>query len=374
MKPNPPRYSIRSILIDNSNWERYKLNHSVDQYIVKEIKKMLDCCNPNKGFFIGYCKHCDKEIIMHVRCNSKVCSRCGRSYVDKWVDKARNKLFKEQHRLVTLTIPADLRPILEGRWDLLKILQDSAHEALVIVASKTLKRNRVKIGLLVGLQTYGQDMKFHPHLHCMVSEKTRYKQGFIDLKFIPKELLRKTWRNVIVKNLCKAQISHEDKCLIQYMLDKYPNGFVTDVGNRSMNRKEVIRYLARYMRHPAIANSRILFYGREKVVIRMKDKLKREYSTWFCVEEFIERLIMHIAPKHFRIVRWYGLYSRRSVRLERKESEKREIITRICVEKKKIFRCPECKNVLDSVIFFIDKPPDARKLMNKLDYWIELAN
>ena len=80
--------------------------------------------------------------------------------------------------------------------------------------------------------------------------------------FIPRNLLRKLWMRLVVNNLCKADISHEQKILLHFMKDKYPYGFITDVGTRSMRRVEMIRYLARYMRHPAIANRRIIFYGR----------------------------------------------------------------------------------------------------------------
>ena len=363
--------NIRNILIDNENWHKYKLNHSeLDLYRISEIEKMLKCCDSSRGFFYGYCEHCKEDVIMHFKCNSKICSRCGKKYVDKWVERAKKKVFKEMHRMVTLTIPSDLRDILEDRWDLLKILQDSAHETIQEVANRTL-RKKVKVGVLVGLQTYGQDMKFHPHLHCIVLEKVRYKNSFINFNYIPKEMFRKVWQKIIIKNLSKANIIYKDKMLIISMLEKYPNGFVTYVGNSSMNINQVVRYLARYMRHPAIADSRLIFYGKGRITIRMKDKQKREYSIWFYIEEFIDRLVKHISPKQFRIVRWYGLYSRREVRLERIESKDRqETISFFLYGKRKIIQCPKCNSPLKDVFYVINKPPDNRKLMNKLDYWI----
>ena len=367
-------YTIQSILTDNNNWEAYKVNHSVDPYVAKEVDKMLLCCHPSKGFYRGICPHCEKEVIMHMRCNSKVCSRCGRSYVDRWVEKAKKKLFKEQHRLVTLTLPADLRGVLEGRWDLLKIVQDSAHETLQIVASRTFRKKKVKIALLVGLQTYGQDMKFHPHLHCMMSEKVKYENGYNDLNYIPKEILRRVWRDVIVENLSTADINDKEKSIVYSMLQQYPNGFVTDVGRRSMNRREVVGYLARYMRHPAMANSRILFHGKRRVTIRMKDKLKREYSLWFPIDDFISRLLIHVAPKHFRVVRWYGLYSRGEVRLERKENERREIISAFIRDRRRVFRCPYCNNLLDEVVFVAYKPPGNERSGDKINYELRMAS
>lgn len=372
MYANSPRYSVRDILIDNKNWEIYKLNHpELDSYIVKEIEKMLDCCNPAKGFFVGYCEKCKKDVVMHFKCNGKVCSRCGKEYVDKWARKAKKKVFPEMHRLVTLTVPADLRIILNGRWDLLKILQDSAHETIEKVATKTLRR-KVKVGVLVGLQTYGQDLKFHPHLHCMVLQKAKFNKEFVDFKFIPKDLLRKTWRNIVVKNLRKANVSYDEKEFIYSMLEKYPNGFVTNVGENSMNQSGVIKYLARYMRHPAIANSRIESYDGKNIIIKIDNGKWKEFRKEFTVDEFISSLIQHIPPKNFKVVRWYGIYSRREVRLERcKSKDRQETISTFLRGNKKKIRCPHCKNFLKDVMFFVNKPPDKKELMQKLNYWIE---
>lgn len=366
-----PGYSIRNILIDNRNWEIYKFNHpELDKYIIKEIEKMLDCCNPAKGFFYGYCEHCKKEIIMHIKCNGKVCTRCGRQYVNKWVEKAKKKIFKEAHKLVSLTIPADLRKIFIGRWDLLKILQDSAYESIEVTACKTL-RKKVKIGILVGLQTYGQDMKFHPHLHCAVLKKVKYNEKIIDFTFIPSEFLRITWRNILIKNLCRADILYGEKELAYSMLERYPNGFVTNVED-SRNQDAVIKYLARYMRHPAISNSRIESYDRKNITIKIDNRKWNNFRKSFTIDEFITSLIQHISPKNFKIVRWYGLYSRREVRLERKNShERQETISLFLHGKRKIIKCPDCKNTLINIEFFINKPPDKKKITGKLDYWID---
>ena len=364
-----PRYSVRNILIDNRNWEIYKSNHpEMDKYIIIEIEKMLDCCNPEKGFFIGYCEHCKKDIVMHFKCNGKVCTRCGRQYVNKWVEKAKKKIFKEAHKLVSLTIPSDLRKLFVGRWDLLKILQDSAYESIEVTASKTL-RKKVKIGILVGLQTYGQDMKFHPHLHCAVLKKVKYNGKIIDFRFIPSEFLRITWRNILVKNICKADISYAEKELAYSMIERYPNGFITNVED-SRNQDAVIRYLARYMRHPAISNSRIEYYDGKNVKIKIDKHKWKTFHQVFTIDEFITSLIQHIPQKNFKVVRWYGLYSRREVRLERNNSrERQETISLFFRENKKIIRCPCCNNPLKNVEFFISKPPDKLKVMGKLDYW-----
>lgn len=364
--------NIQTIFRNNKNWKIYKINHpELDDYRIQEVERMLDCCNPDKGFFYGYCKHCKNHIVMHLKCNGKICSRCGKSYTDKWVEKSKRKVLQEMHRLVTLTVPADLRPILKERWDLLKVMQDSAKQTLEEIAEQVC-RKKVKIGLLVGLQSFGQDMKFHPHLHCMLVEKAKYKNQLINFNYIPKEMLRKKWQYIFLTNLLKGDLTPEEKEIVHSMFEQYPNGFVTNVGKRSMNRSQVIRYLARYMRHPAIANSRIIFYGKGKVVIRMRDKLRREYHKVFEVEEFITALLQHIPPKQFKIVRWYGFYSRRDVRLSRK-TFKQETIWMSLRRKKRVIPCPYCKNPLECELFLPNTdrgPPSDIKLGERITDWV----
>lgn len=365
MYVNHPKYSIRGILIDDKNWERYKLFHlEIDPNIIREVERMLDCCNPDKGYFRGYCEHCKKEVIMHFRCNGRICNRCGRSYVDKWMKKAKKRIFKERHRLVTLTVPADLRSILQNRWDLLKILQDSAYETIKKVIQKDIGQ-KTEVGILIGLQTFGQAVNFHPHPHCLVLDKARWKKGFVNIYRIPFDSLRKTWQDVLIKNLCKAQVSEEEKILVKSMKEKYPGGFVVDPGTSTLNWIGVVKYLAKYMRHPAIANSRIIFYGKERVTIRMRDKQKREYSIWMTVEELIGRLIQHIPSKNFKIIRWYGLYSRRNVRLERIKSRGRqETISTFLYGNRRVIKCPNCGSLVECEIVYPEKPPPEEKCNN----------
>lgn len=157
------------------------------------------------------------------------------------------------------------------------------------------------------------------------------------------------------------------------MLARYPNGFVTNVED-SRNQEAVIRYLARYMRHPAISNSRIEFYDGKNIAIKIDNSKWKTFRQSSTVDEFITSLIQHISPKNYKVVRWYGLYSRREVRLERKNSrERQETISLFLHGKRKIIICPNCKNPLKNVEFFINKPPDKRKAMGKIDYWINFS-
>jgi hypothetical protein len=83
--------------------------------------------------------------------------------------------------------------------------------------------------------------------------------------------------------------------------------------------KEQLRYIARYIRRPAIGTNRIEAYDGQNVTFKYVDKTdgKEKHET-VTVEEFIICLIRHIPDEKFKAIRHYGMYSRRSKKLGKK--------------------------------------------------------
>ena len=72
-----------------------------------------------------------------------------------------------------------------------------------------------------------------------------------------------------------------------------------------------MKYIGRYLGRPVIATSRIDKYDGENVTFhynRHEDDVYVEETL--PALEFIERLIRHIPEKHFKMIRYYGLYAR----------------------------------------------------------------
>lgn len=83
--------------------------------------------------------------------------------------------------------------------------------------------------------------------------------------------------------------------------------------------KEQLRYISRYMRRPAIGINRIEVYDGQTVTFKYIDKKdKQEKHETLTVEAFISRLIRHIPDEQFKMIRYYGMYSRRSKSLSKK--------------------------------------------------------
>lgn len=127
-------------------------------------------------------------------------------------------------------------------------------------------------------------MKFHPHLHIMTNSNINF-----DFKF------NKSWRKTILNNL-------------RLTSNKYYYGYY--VSSYGIKSKQIVKYIGRYVRHPAIANGRIIGYDKKRIIFFYKDNQRNEIVVRKSVNNFIFSLIQHIPPEQFKIIRHYGAYSR----------------------------------------------------------------
>ena len=111
------------------------------------------------------------------------------------------------------------------------------------------------------------------------------------------------------------------------------------------------RYIGRYVKHPPIAESRIIAFDGKQVTFWYKDSETKQKKTVTMEKfEFIRLLLSHIPEKNFKIVRYVGIYSRRGYRHRQTEFHEGEmvLIKRSWREEiKKTFDydpllCPEC--------------------------------
>lgn len=93
--------------------------------------------------------------------------------------------------------------------------------------------------------------------------------------------------------------------------------------------KVVAKYIGRYLGRPVIATSLIDKYDGENVTFHYnRHEDNKLIVETIPVMEFISRLIRHIPEKHFKQIRYYGLYARH------KETDKKLVLA-IAKEKRK---------------------------------------
>jgi hypothetical protein len=84
------------------------------------------------------------------------------------------------------------------------------------------------------------------------------------------------------------------------------------IGEKLSNAQFTVRYIGRYTKRPAIAESRIIGYDGNAVTFNFVDH-KTETLTYhtLAAQEFIGKLIRHIPDENFRIIRYSGFYANR---------------------------------------------------------------
>lgn len=85
------------------------------------------------------------------------------------------------------------------------------------------------------------------------------------------------------------------------------------MGKKLDNASCTTRYIGRYAKRPAMAESRIKEYDGASVTFEYQDKIEGVYrSERLSVFDFFARLIRHIHDKHFRVIRYAGMFSART--------------------------------------------------------------
>ena len=118
--------------------------------------------------------------------------------------------------------------------------------------------------------------------------------------------------------------------------------------------KEFGSYLARYIRHPPIGESRLLGFDGQDVKIKYEWDNKL-FITDVSIERFIEAILVNISPKGFQEVRYCGLYTnlfykKAKIVLFGVSIRMTSLDEYYDVEKKKGVFCIKCKVVMELMV------------------------
>ncbi len=305
------KWSVKEIIGDGKNWEAYQAAYEgkVRENQVREVEKMLGCGKEAGGYATYVCIGCGEEKRVEFSGKSRVCSGCGKQHADEWAKQLTGRLFNVVHRHITFTIPQEMWEILEREPAYRKVLFEGVNATLRGVM-------KVQMGAVAVLHPYGKDLKVNYHIHAPVTEGGIDEKGkWQARKYINYKGLRKVWQYEVLTRL-KAQMPAGEKTdqWIDKLFKCYKEGFYVHAAPKVTDGNGVSRYIGRYIRHPAIADSRIVAYDGKTVAFyykkRSAGRRSRELKT-LPVLAFIHGIVRHIPPKQFKMVRYFGIYAPR---------------------------------------------------------------
>lgn len=130
------------------------------------------------------------------------------------------------------------------------------------------------------------------------------------MKHFNYNFLRNAFRTALLNEM-ETHLGSSFKKVKAACYKEHDHGFYVYAKPNKCDPKVVTKYIGRYLGRPVIATSRIDKYDGESVTFhynRHEDDVYVEETV--PVLEFIERLIRHIPEKHYKMIRYGGLYAR----------------------------------------------------------------
>jgi hypothetical protein len=226
---------------------------------------------------------------------------------------------------VVFTVPDSLNPLIYQNQETLYRIFFKAMSKTLLELGRDEKYLGAKIGCTSVLHTWGQNLLFHPHIHCIVpgGGLTKDKKWVCCRKkfFIPVKVLSKKFKGKFMFYLRQAcsnpgldfygTVIHlkNPRELETFISNLYQKNWIVYCKPPFKNASKVVEYLGRYTHRVAISNNRIIKLENNMVTFKWrdyKDSNKNKIMS-ITVGEFIRRFMMHILPTGFCKIRHYGI-------------------------------------------------------------------
>ena len=278
---------------------------------MENIDKMINCGDPSFGGAMYGCPHCGKLKFVPFRCHSRFCPTCGNKYAMERTTSMSFKLVNVQHRHCVFTIDENLREFFLKDRSLLDCLFHSVNSVISRMFFQLNKSKNFTSGFIMVLHTFGRDLKWNPHIHCLISEGGYSDDGFWrHVKHFNFNYLRNAFRTALLNEM-EHKIGPSFKKIKAKCYNDHKQGFYVYAKPNLCDPKTVVKYIGRYLGRPVIATSRIDKYDGEMVTFHYHRHGDEKYiEETIPAIDFIKRLIRHIPEKHFKMIRYGGLYAR----------------------------------------------------------------
>ena len=279
--------------------------------VIENVDKMLNCGDPAFGGAMYGCPHCGKLKFVPFRCHSRFCPTCGNKYSMERTTNMSFKLINVQHRHCVFTIDENLRDFFLQDRSLLNCLFHAVTSVVLHMFHKQNKSKNFTPGFIMVLHTFGRDLKWNPHIHCLITEGGYSDDGFWKtVKHFNYTFLRNAFCTALLNEM-ETILGPTFKKVKSKCYAEHKQGFYVYAKPNKCDPTVVTKYIGRYLGRPVIATSRIDKYDGEQVTFHYN----RHEDDKYVVEtipamEFIQRLIRHIPEKHFKMIRYGGLYAR----------------------------------------------------------------
>ncbi len=335
---------------------------SMSPFQTKAFYAIKNCRTPLLGKHVNKCPNCEHTEILNNSCRNRHCPICQGLNQEKWVQSQLSKLLPVPYFHVVFTLPDKLNSVfLQNQSLMYSLLMKTAGDTITELSADP-KYLNASVGTTSVLHTWGQNLSFHPHVHCIVPGGGLSSNGlsFVSSRkkfFIPVKVLSSKFKGKFLfhfKNLFKQgkldffndAIYLKDEKIFQDLIDTlYEMNWVVFCKKPFKTPFHVVNYLGRYTHRVAISDARIIEYDDDTVSFKYKDYKDKNKSKVMKLKkkEFLRRFLLHILPTGFTKIRHYGLLASRNLKGALLKISKLCKLKPIFFKPKEIIKiCPVC--------------------------------
>lgn len=325
-----PRPDIE--LADIFRQSGFSRRHPLSRQQRRTIGALIACRTAALGSHVDECGQCGQTRISYNSCRNRHCPKCQSLARAQWLEARQAELLPVDYFHVVFTLPEEIaRLAFYNRKTVYGILFRATAETLLTIARDP-RHLGAEIGFFTILHTWGQNLHFHPHLHCVIPggglspDQSRWitcRPGF----FLPVRVLSRLFRRLFLESLQKAfdqgQLEfpgeidglRERQAFRDYLAPVVRAEWVVYAKPPFGGPAHVLQYLGRYTHRVALSNDRLLSTGNGQVSFRYKDyrsagREKHKVMT-LPEDEFVRRFLTHLLPPGFQKIRFHGFLSHR---------------------------------------------------------------
>ena len=350
-----PTLDVADVFRQYGDTSRAEAGGSLSTAARRVMTAIEACRTAALGGHVEQCDRCGHQRVWYNSCRNRHCPTCQALARAAWIDARRADLLPVEYFHVVFTVPPAVAAIAyQNKAVVYGLLFRAAAETLRTIAADP-HHLGAQIGFFAVLHTWGQTSVHHPHLHCVVPggglspDGTRWvacHPGF----FLPVRVLSRGGRPRSTIRTCTAwssaralpraqAVGRESPRLLppspalrrhspaldalndrQHFADHLQPARQTDwvvyAKPPFAGPDQVLDYVGRYTHRIAISNQRLLTLDAGQVRFRYTDyrrpRAPGQKTMTLAATEFIRRVLLHVLPRGFHRMRYYGLLANRT--------------------------------------------------------------
>jgi hypothetical protein len=315
----PPRRALELADVVRVHGEALRRSRVLSSEQHAALRAIERCRTAVLGGHLDVCTACGHDRPSYNSCRNRHCPKCQSLAQARWTDKRLERLLPVRYFHVVFTLPSELRAVAARHREAVFDLLFAAASQTLLALSHDPKRLGAQLGATMVLHTWTRDLRFHPHVHAIVTggglteDARRWVRSRPDFLF-PVRVMGALFRGKMLAALERAQARGQID-LGPIALDPlHKMRWVVYAKRPFGGPEQVIRYLGRYTHRVGISNRRLVAMDERGVTFRTKDGKRATLPG----QELLARFVQHVLPPGFVKIRHYGLHaaSHATTRLE----------------------------------------------------------